>query len=59
MSPRKLLDTPFKEIRLVIQNYGSPKERVITAEMTKFLSVVHGVGESDDDFLTRLRGTLL
>ena len=55
MSPKKLLDTPFKEIRLAIQNYISPKERVVTAERAKFLSVVQGVGESDDDFLARLR----
>ena len=27
MSPKKLLDTPFKEIRQAIQNYSSPKER--------------------------------
>ena len=40
MSPNKLLDTPFKEIRLAIQNYISPKERVVTAERAKFLSVV-------------------
>ena len=55
MSPKKLLDTPFKDIRLAIQNYISPMERVVTAERAKFLSVVQGVGESDDDFLARLR----
>ena len=55
MSPKKLLDTPFKEIRLAIQNYISPKERVVTAERAKFLYVVQDVGESDDDFLTHLR----
>ena len=44
MSPKKLLDTLFKEIRLAIQNYISPKERVVTAERAKFLSVVQGVG---------------
>ena len=55
MSPKKLLDTPFKEIRLAIQNYISPKERVVTAERAKFLSVDQGVGESDDNFLARLR----
>ena len=27
MSPKKLLDTPFKEIGLAIQNYILPKER--------------------------------
>ena len=26
MSPKKLLDTPYKEIRQAIQNYISPKE---------------------------------
>ena len=55
MSPKKLLDTPFKEIRLAIQNYILHKERVVTAERAKFLSVVQSVGESDDDFLARLR----
>ena len=55
MSPEKLLDTPFKEIRQAIQNYISPKERVETSKRAKFLSIVQGVGESDDDFLARLR----
>ena len=55
MSPRNLTDTPYKDIRLAIQNYISPKERVVTAEKAKFLSVIPGVGESDDDFLARLR----
>ena len=30
-------------------------ERVVLAERAKFLSFVQGVGESDDDFLARLR----
>ena len=51
MSPRNLTDTPYKDIRLAIQNYISPKERVVTAEKAKFLSVIQGVGESDDDVL--------
>ena len=55
MSPNKLLDTPYKEIRQAIQNYIFPKEGVETAEWDKFLSVVQGVGEFDDDFLARLR----
>ena len=57
MSPRNLIDTPYKDIRLAIQNYISPKERerVVTAERAKFLSVIQAVGESDDDFLARLR----
>ena len=55
MSPRNLIDTPYKDIRLAIQNDISPKERVVTAERAKFLSVVLGVGESDDDFLARHR----
>ena len=50
-----MIDTPCKDIRLAIQNYISPKERVVTAERTKFLSVIQSVGESDDDFLARLR----
>ena len=55
MSPRNLIDTPYKDIRLAIQNYISPIERVVTAGRDKFLSVIKGVGESDDDFLARLR----
>ena len=55
MSPRNLIDTPYKDNRLAMQNYISPKERVVTAERAKFLSVIQGVGESDDDFLKRLR----
>ena len=54
MSPRNLIHTPYKDIRLAIQNYISPKGRVVTAERAKFLSVKEGVGESDDDFLARL-----
>ena len=55
MSPKKLLETPFKEIRQAIQNYISPKVRVETAEKARFLSIVQGIGESDDDFLALLR----
>ena len=55
MSPRNLIDTPYKDIRLAIQNYISPKERVVTAEKATFLSVIQGEGESDYDFLARLR----
>ena len=55
MSPRNLIDTPYKDIRLSIQNYNSPKERIVTAEWAKFPSVIQGLGESDDDFLARLR----
>ena len=32
MSPKKLLYTPFKEIRQAIQNYIAPKQRLETAE---------------------------
>ena len=55
MSPRNVIDTPYKDIRLAIQNYLSPKERVVSAERAKFLSKIQGVGESDDNFLARLR----
>ena len=51
MGPRNLIDTPYKDIRLAIQNYISPKDRVVTAERAKFLTILQGVGESDDDFL--------
>ena len=40
MSPKKLFDTPYKEIRQATQNCISPKERVEPAERAKFLSVV-------------------
>ena len=55
MSPRNLIDTPYKDIRLAMRNYISPKGRVVTAERVKFLSIIQGVGESDDDFLALLR----
>ena len=55
MSPRNLIDTPYKDIRLVIQNYISAKERVVTAERAKFLFIIQSVGETDDGFLARLR----
>ena len=55
ISPRSLIDTPYKDIRLAIQNYISLKERVVTAERAKLLSVILGVVESDDDFLACLR----
>ena len=43
MSTEKLLDIPFKEIRLVIENFFSPEDRVITSERAKFLSVIQRV----------------
>ena len=55
MSPAKLQDTPFKEIRLVIQNYISPKEIFKTAKTAKTLSVVQGVRNSNYDFLALLK----
>ena len=55
MSPKKLIETPYKDIRSAIQNYVSPEERLIPTERAKFLSDVQGVGESDDDFLARRR----
>ena len=53
--PRNLIDTPYKDIRLDIQNYISSKERVVTAEKANFPSVIQGVLESDDDSLARLK----
>ena len=55
ISSRNLMDTPYKDIRLAIQNCNSPKERLVTAEWSKFLFVIQGVGESEYDFLARLR----
>ena len=54
ISLRNLIDTPYKDIRLLIQNYISTKERVGTAERVKFLSVIQDIGESDDIFSERL-----
>ena len=36
ISPRNLLDTPHKDIRLATQNYISPEKRVVTAERLNF-----------------------
>ena len=55
ISPRNLIDSPYKDISLMILNYISPQERVVTAEGAKFMSVTHGVVESDDNFLAHLR----
>ena len=40
MIPRNLIDTPYKDIRLAIQNYISPKERVVTAKRAIFLCLI-------------------
>ena len=55
ISPKNLKDTPYKDIRLAIQNYISPKERVVTAEKAKFLSVKQCVRKSVDGFLARFK----
>ena len=55
ISPGNVIDTPYKDIRLTIQNYTSSKERAVTAERAKVISVIQSVGESDDNFLARLR----
>ena len=47
MSTKKQLNSPLKEIRAVIQNYFSPKERVTKSERPEFLCIDRGVGESD------------
>ena len=51
ISQRNLLDTLYKDIRLAVQNFVSPKERVVKAEWSNFLSVIQGVGESDNHFV--------
>ena len=38
-----------------MQNYNSPKERVVTPEKTNFLYVIQVLEESGDNFLARLR----
>ena len=55
MGPGNLIEASNKDINLAIQSYISPKERVVTAEGAKFLSVIQCVEESDDDFLAPLR----
>ena len=55
ISPRNLIDNPFKDIRLAIQSFISPKERVVKAERAKFLSVIQSVRDSNDNFLARHR----
>ena len=55
MSPRNFIDIPYKDIRLAIQICISPKERVITTERAKVLTVIQGVGGSDDEFISDLR----
>ena len=59
MNPTNLIDTPYKDIRLANQNHISPKERFVTAERAKFLPIVQGVGESDDNFPARQRKSTL
>ena len=58
MSPRNLIDTSYKDIRLAIQSHISPIESVVTAEKAKFLSVIQGAGESDDNFLLEKKHVL-
>ena len=55
MSPKNLIDTPHNDIRSVIQNHFSLKEKAVTAKRAKFVSVIQGVGGSNDNFLARLR----
>ena len=55
MSARNLIYTRYEDIRLAFQNYASPKKRVVTAERTKFLSIIQDVGESEDNLLPRRR----
>ena len=55
ISHTNLIDTPYKDMRLAIQSYSSPKERVVTAERAKFLSVITGVGDSDGNSLAYFR----
>ena len=55
MSRKNLIGVLYKDVRSVIQNYVSPKERVVTAEKAKFLSVIQGLGKSDEDIRARRR----
>ena len=45
MSRKNLIGVLYKDVKSVIQNYVSPKERVVTAEKAKFLSVMQDSGE--------------
>ena len=44
MIPKKLIDTPYREISSLIQNYVSPKERLVAADSAKILSVLQRLG---------------
>ena len=55
MNPRNLIDTPYEDIRLAIQIYNSPKKREVTAGKAKFLSVIPGAGELENNFIARLK----
>ena len=55
-SPRNLIDTPYKDIRSAIHNVITPKERVVTAEKAKFLSVIQSVPEFQSARYSRSQG---
>ena len=55
VSPKNLSKMTFNEIHTVVRDYCRPREHVFIAERAMFLSTVQIQGESDNDFLARLR----
>ena len=55
MSPRISIDTLYKDLGCAMQNYISPKERIVTAENVKYMILIQGAEEWDDNFLACLR----
>ena len=47
----------FNEIHAVVKDYCIVREQVVVAERAMFLSTVQNQGESNDDYLERLRET--
>ena len=45
MSPRISIDTLYKDLGCAMQNYISPKERIVTAEKVKFMILIQGAEE--------------
>ena len=53
--PRKPADMPFNDIEAVIRQYIEPRQRLVIAEQSKFVSLMQNSGETASDFLARLR----
>ena len=51
VSPNKLGKMTFKDLHVVVQNYGRPRQHVVVADRAKFLTTFKNQKLSDDDFL--------